>query len=70
MVSVVETVQAENFVVGKLANFLGKFDKRVPSMESQLYALYLKQNQRTTRLLCKTCKQNNLSDSWHCFSFL
>ena len=54
-------------MVGKLANLLETFDKRVASMESRLDALNLKQNQRTTRLLCKACKQNNLSDCWHCF---
>ena len=35
-------------------------------MESPFDVLNLEQNQRTTRLLCKACKQNNLS-SWHCF---
>ena len=66
-VNAVETGQAENFVVGKLDNLLEKFDKSVSSMESQLDALNLKKNQRTTRLLCKACKQSNLSDYWHCF---
>ena len=66
-VSAVETGQAENSVMGKLAKLLEKFDKRVASMESRLDALNLKQNQRTTRLLCKVCKQNNLNDCWHCF---
>ena len=61
-VSVVETGLAENFVVGKLANLLEKFDKRIASMENWLDSLNLKQNQRTTRLMCKTCKQNNLGD--------
>ena len=51
----------------KLVNLPEKFDKRVASMKSRLDALNLKQNQRTTRLLCKACKQNKLSDSWHCF---
>ena len=59
-VSAVETGQAENSVMGKLANLLEKFDKSVASMESRLDTLSLKQNQRTTRLLRKACKQNNL----------
>ena len=66
-VSAVETGQAESSVVGKLASLLEKFDKSFTSMESQLDPLNLKQNQRTTGLLCKACKQNNLSDCWHCF---
>ena len=66
-VNAVETGEAENSVVGKLANLLEKFDKRVAIMKSRLDALNLEQNQRTTRLLCKACKQNKLSDCWHCF---
>ena len=66
-VSAVETSQVQNSVVGKLANLLEKFDKRVASMESRFDTLDLKQNQRTTRLLCKGCNQNNLSGCWHCF---
>ena len=54
-------------MVRKLANFLKKFDQSVASMESGVDAINLKQNQRTTKLFCKDCKQNNLSDCWHCF---
>ena len=53
-VSAVETGQGENFVVGKLADLLEKFDKRVASIESRLVALNL--TQKTPRLLCKPCK--------------
>ena len=58
----VETGLAENSVVGKKANLLEKFIKKFTSMEIPLDALNLKQNGRSTRLLCKACIQNNLSD--------
>ena len=56
-VSAGETGQVKNSVVGKLANLFEKFNERVASMESRLDALNLTQNQRTTILLCKACKQ-------------
>ena len=39
-----------------------KLDKKFTSRESRLDALNLKRNQRSTRLLCKVFKQNDLSD--------
>ena len=66
-VSAFETGQAESSVLGKLANPLEKSDKRVANMKSWLDALNLKQNQKITRLLCKACKQKNLSHYCHCF---
>ena len=69
-VSAVWTGQAENYVVTKIANLLEKLDKKVPGMETRLDYLNLKQYQRITSLLCKACKQNNLSDCCHCFKFV
>ena len=42
----------------------------VATMESRLDTLNLKQKHRTSRLLCKACKQNNLCDCWHIDRFI